>query len=254
MTWAIPEATMNKNSTANPIPEVQYPSEHLDDLKRMIPIAVDSVARDGLPLKSGSIDLGELDSNLDVAHFYLTWVTECNTVIDYLNLALHDLRALPQTFSLLGGSPWSRYALLVRLFFHEFYRLREIFSVVTSACVKRGYITKEERLQAREAFHAAIDEAVELRNSVVHGATNWTGREHFDLSLVSYAHDTGNRLVQQETGEELSVEAALEKLCAVKAGVLQQEGEKVVELMNLFIRGVVSVTAPNELREPKIVD
>lgn len=225
------------------IPEVPYPPEHLEDLKRLGPLLIASMERDGLPIESGSIKLGKLDPKLDVAYFYFFWVAECNGIIENLNLTLNDLRSLPKIFSILGGSPWSRYELLVRVFFHEFYRVRELFNAVMSACVKRGYITKSELAIVREAFHGAIEETIKLRNSVVHGRPNWGGQAHFDLNLASTLQNRGERMVQQETGEEFNVEAALENACVKVAAALQAEGEKVSAIMNAFVRDTVKITS-----------
>lgn len=214
---------MSDNSETE-IPEVPYPPEYLEDLKRLGPLLIASMERDGLPIESGSINLGKLDPKLDLAYFYFGWVSECNDVIENLNLTLSDLRTLPKNFSILGGSPWSRYELLVRVFFHEFYRLRELFNTVMSASVKRGYITKSELVVAREAFHSAIENAIELRNSVVHGKPTWRGQEHFDLNLTSMVHNMGKQLVRQGTGEEFGVEVALERACTKIATTLQAEG------------------------------
>jgi hypothetical protein len=131
----------------------------------------------------------------------------------------------------------------VRLFFHEFYRLREIFSTITSVAEKRGFITKEERADSRQVFHESIDQIIELRNTMVHGTALWSGQEHFDLNLIALAHKRGQRVVDDKTGREFSVEMALEKACTKSADTLQMYGQLISELMNLFVRGVVTVTA-----------
>jgi len=224
------------------IAQIPYPPEHLEDLKLIGPLIISSMERDGLPMDRGSIRLNKLEPKQEVAYFYFGWVAESNGVIENLNLTLHDLRSLPKTFQVLGGSPWSRYELLVRVFFHEFYRLREVFNTVMSACVKRGYLDKQELAVAREAFHGVIEQAIELRNSVVHGSPSWRGQEHFDLNLASIVHGRGSTLVHKETGEEFSVEVALERACNKMATILQKEGEVAAEVMSAFIRDTVGIT------------
>jgi hypothetical protein len=224
------------------IPDVPFPPEYLEDLKGLGPLLIASMERDGLPIESGSINLGRLEPRLDLAYFYFMWVSECNDVIENLNLTLRDIRQLPRIFSILGGSPWTRYELLVRVFFHEFYRLREIFNSVMSACVKRGVMGKEELPVVREAFHAAIQGTIELRNSLVHGRPTWRGQAHFDLNLTSMVHNMGKRLVHQENGKEFSVEAALEQACAKVAETLQREGANASAIMDAFVRDTVHIT------------
>ena len=199
--------------------------------------------RDGLPIESGSIRLNKLSPKQEVAYFYFAWVSEVNGVFENLSMTLHDLRSLPNTYEVLGGSPWSRYELLVRLFFHEFYRLREIFNTVMSACVKRGYLDKQELAVVREAFHGVVEQTIELRNSVVHGSPTWRGQAHFDLNLASIFHNRGHALVHRETGEEFTVSVALESACSKVAAVLEAEVDVVLQVMNAFVRDTVAITA-----------
>ncbi|MFC5520101.1 hypothetical protein [Polaromonas jejuensis] len=228
-------------STAG-IPQIQYPDEHLDDLKRITPLVLESLEKGGLSTAKGTIELGKLDPDLEVAYFYFIWVSECNGVIENLNLVLSDLRYLPERAVFLGGSPWTRYELLVRTFFHEFYRLREILNAILASCVRRGYIMKDEQRLAREAFHGAIEETIELRNSVVHGSTGWSGEDHLGLNLASTAHSRGQCLVHRETGAELTIEAALRPVCDKVTAALEGEGVKVSTIMEAFVRDTVAIT------------
>jgi len=132
---------------------------------------------------------------------------------------------------------------LVRLFFHEFYRLREIFNTVMSSCVKRGYIEKKELAVAREAFYGVIEQTIELRNSVVHGSPSWQGQAHFDLHLTSIFYCRGEVLAHKQTGEKLSVSAALESACSKAVATLQEEAEQASKVMNAFVRDMVAITA-----------
>ena len=225
------------------IQQIEFPPEHLDALKRITPLVIAGMERDGLPIESGVINIGRLDPELDLAYFFFGWISECNSVIENLNLTLKDLHSLPILYRALGGSPWSRYELLVRVYFHEFYRFRELLNAVLSASVKRGYITKNDQVLARDAFHSAIEGTIELRNSLVHGHPTWHGQEHFDLNLVSMAHVRGYRLVHKGTSEELNIEVALRGACSKSATALKTEGCKVVELMNAFVRDFVLLTS-----------
>ena len=225
------------------IPEISYPLEYMEDLMRLTPLITETIKRDGLPIKSGEINLGKLDLRLEIAHFYLSWISECNEVIGNLNLTLADLRALPERLHILGGLPWSRYKLLVRTFFHEFYRLREIFNTALSISVKRGFMTKSEQQLARNAFHDVIQEAIDLRNSLVHGRVSWSGEEHIELHLLSFARASGHRLVHRETGNEVSLERKLQQTCMKMVAVLQPEGVKVSTIMSAFVRESVHLTS-----------
>lgn len=204
---------------------------------------IESMERDGLPTETGQINLGKLAPKLDVAYFFFLWVAEANEIIDHLNLVLSDLRALPKNFPLLGGSPWMRYELLVRTFFHEFYRFRELLNTVLSAVEKRGHISKEELSIARTAFHSTIEDTIELRNSMVHSDVIWHGKVHFDLNLAAMCYDLGQALVSRSTGREVSLQEALTKACNRISKALQSEGRNAANLMRSFIRDTVAIMA-----------
>jgi hypothetical protein len=228
-------------SATEPIPRVSYPRKHLSSLKRLGPLMIGSMQRDGLPIETGQINLGKLDQKLDVAYFFFMWVSETNEIIDHLNLVILDLRSLAKTHSLLGGSPWMRYELLVRTFFHEFYRFRELLNTVLSAVAKRGHISKEELSIARAAFHGAIEQTIDLRNSMVHSDVVWRGKQHFDLNLASIVHNRGQSRVSRRTGHEFSLEDALSKACNRTSNALQYQGRTAARLTSAFIRDTVAV-------------
>lgn len=223
------------------IPQIPYPKKHLANLKRMTPLIIAGMERDGLPIGTGEIDLGKLDAKLDVAYFFFMWISETNEVIDHLNLVLRDLRALPRNFALLGGSPWTRYELLVRTFFHEFYRFREVLSTVLSAVAKRGHITKEELALARDAFHRAIEDTIELRNGLVHQDVRWKGKGHFELNFASMLHAQGMTALHKRTGKAMTPELALSRVCGPTSNVLLREGKRAARLSRAFIRDTLAI-------------
>jgi hypothetical protein len=224
-----------------PIPKIPYPRKYLSSLKRLGPLMIESMQRDGLPTETGQINLGKLDPKLDVAYFFFMWVSETNEIIDHLNLVILDLRSLPKNLPLLGGAPWMRYEFLVRTFFHEFYRFRELLNTVLGAVAKRGHISKEELSTARAAFHGAIEQTIELRNSMVHSEVIWRGKRHFDLNLASIFYNRGQGLVNRRTGKEFSLEEALSKACNRTSRALQSEGRKAAHLTRAFIRDTIAV-------------
>lgn len=118
-----------------------------------------------------------------------------------------------------------------------------MLNAVLAASVKRGYIAKKDQENARNAFHSLIDGTIELRNNLVHGHPTWCGQDHFDLHMVSAAHELGQRLVDKETGEEMSIEVALRGSCSKSAAALKTEGCKVAEVMNALIREFVLITS-----------
>lgn len=225
------------------IEEVPYPQEHVEHLKRFGPLMIEAMERDGLPIESGSISVGRVDDVIDVALFFFHWVAENNEVIENLNMVLNDLRGLSTDYALLNGSPKTRYYLLVRTYFNEFYRFREIYSQVVKAAAERGYIERDEVPMARKAFHDAFKGTIELRNSLVHGSPTWKGQKHFDLNLVADAWDRGFALKDIETGEIWDISDVLKDICNHTADGLRDEGNRMSALLKNLVRIVIDIVA-----------
>lgn len=225
------------------IEEVPFPPEHLEELKQLGPLMIEGMERDGLPIESGSINLGKLDGPLDRAYFLFMWISENNGVIENLNMVLNDMRSLPTHYILFRGSPKIRFYLLVRTYFHEFYRFREIHSQVLKAAADRGYVEKDEVPLARKAFHDAFKTTIELRNSIVHGSPTWKGQDHFDLNLVSMAWERGYALKDQKTGAITEIGDVLNGICNTTADALRDEGARMSNLLKNLVRIYVDILA-----------
>lgn len=225
------------------IEDVPYPAEHLEDLKRFVPMMIEAVERDGLPIESGQINVGNVDVRLDVALFFFRWVAENNEIIENLNMVLNDMRALPTDYVLLKGSPKTRFYLLVRTYFYEFYRFREIHNQIVKVAADRGYVNRDEVPLARKAFHDAFEGTIELRNNLVHGTPLWKGQRHFDLSLVASAWERDLELKDKETGETWEIGDVLKDICNHTADGLRDEGNRMSSLLKKLIEIYVSIVA-----------
>ena len=139
------------------IEQIPYPVEYRASLERLTPLLIEAVDRDGLPIESGQINLGNIDDEFKLPLFFFYWVTESNEVIENLNLVLSDLRNLPTRYVILSGSPRKRYYLLVRLYFYEYYRFREIFNRVVRGLQIGGYIGSLQVPKMRKIFHEAFE-------------------------------------------------------------------------------------------------
>jgi len=138
-----------------------------------------AVKRDGPPIDSGVISIGQLDASLSTALFFFHWVFETNDVIGNINIVLSDMRELPENYIFLKGSPAPRFYLLVRTFFHEFYRFRETFGIFLKGASEREYLTREDVRTLRKSFHDAFAEIIAVRNTLVHDSPAWKGQDHF---------------------------------------------------------------------------
>lgn len=217
------------------VAELSYPKRYLDDLKHVGPLLISSMERDGLPIESGSINIGEVEPRVDIALFFFHWISEINSVIENINIAVADLKVLHNNYIFLDGCPEARYHLLVRTYFHEFYRFREIYSQIVKAAADRSYIQKEEISGLRKSFHEAFKETIELRNSLVHGAPLYKGKKHFDLNLVVSCWKRGMELKDPKTGEVFELRDALEIICQSSTKTLIEEGNRMSNLMQNLV-------------------
>lgn len=225
------------------IEEVPYPKEHLEELKRLGPLLIAGIERDGLPIESGTINVEKVDDDLDLALFFFYWIADTNQIIENLNLVLADLRALPSNYVILKGSPKTRYYLLVRTYYYEFYRFRETHHRIVRIAANRGYIEHDNVPAARNAFHEAFETTISLRNSLVHGSPVWKGKKHFDLNLVGSAWKRGHALQDLETGEVWDIGTVLEDICNHTADILRDEGNRMSTLLQTLVRVYVDFTA-----------
>lgn len=225
------------------VAKVSYPEEHLEDLKRAIPLILAAIERDGLPIEGGLIDIGKIDGGLDVAMFFLRWIEQVNEIIENLNAVLTDMRDLPTNYIFLKGSPKTRFYLLVRTYFYEFYRFRETYNQVVKAAAERGYIERNEVAGVRQALHDAFEEAIELRNNLVHGIPIWKGQRHFDLTLLATAQNSGFALRHRETGETWGFGDVLQDICPNTADILGDEGNRMSKVLQALVRAFVNLAA-----------
>jgi hypothetical protein len=206
-------------------------------------LTVAAIKRDGLPIESGLFNIGKVDKELDVALFFVYWIVEVNNIIDNLNIVLIDMRGLPDNYVLLKGSPEKRYDLLVRTYFHEFYRFRESFNRVVKAAANRCYIQPHEVPEAREAFHEVFEDTIRIRNNLVHGNVFWKGEKHLDLSLLSSHREKGFALQHRETGEIWEIGPVLQDICEDTADILRDEGNRMSKVLQALVRELVDVIA-----------
>jgi hypothetical protein len=225
------------------VAEVSYPEEHLEDLKRAEPLILAALKRDGLPIESGLINMRKIDNKLDIAMFFLRWIGQVNGIIENLNAILTDMRDLPTNYIFLRGSPKTRFYLLVRTYFYEFYRFRETYNQVVKAAAERGYMERNEVAGVRQVFHDAFAQAIELRNNLVHGTPIWQGQRHFDLTLLAMAQDSGFALHHRETGEIWNFGAVLKDICPHTADILRDEGNRMSKVIQALVRVYVDLAA-----------
>jgi len=211
----------------NEIEEIPYPKEYLDALKGLTPLLIENIEKTGLSefMNSGTVQLLGVDKSLDLPLFFFCWIGELNEIIGNLNLILTDLRVLPENYASLAGSPKDRFYLLVRTFFYEFQRFREIMNIVIKALQRRGVVKKENIGKMREEFNKCFEETFEVRNRFVHDVSpTWKGEKHFKLFLSE---------------DKLSIDSALNDICNHFADNLRDEGLRMSWFLQKIVKGAV---------------
>lgn len=225
-----------KNITAH-ITKIAFPDELLPSVRRLNDLILECINEKGVPVDSGFFDLDsdQIDESLDLALFYIRWISSVNEVINNLNIVLEDLISLPSKYFLFPGLPDDRYYLLLRTYFHEFYRFREIHNRIVKESAMRGIIKKSQVDSHRKEFHTAFKEAIELRNTLVHATPIWTGKQHFNLALHGMAVKNGFGLKDVKTGEMCDIKNALEDACEHVFVILQDEGHRMSVIVQKLV-------------------
>lgn len=228
---------------AEEIEKISFPQEYIEDLKRVNPLMLDALERDGIPIESGVFKLGKVDKETDVALSFLYWISDINEIVGNLNIVLSDLRALPLHYILLKGSPKARYELLVRTYFYEFYRFRETHNKFVKVAENRGFIEKKEVPKLRNLLHDVFKNVITLRNALVHGDPVWKGKEYVDLLLVDSAWENDMVLQHAETGKIRSFAETLQDLCQSTADDFRTEGNRMSKVLQGFLQLYIDLAA-----------
>lgn len=201
----------------------------------------ESIERDGAPIHN-RISLGKLNEEERLTYIIIWWCSEINEIIDNLNIVLEDMRTLSETHYAFKGSPQVRFYLLVRTFFYECYRVREVFSQVLHALRLNKKMSKAGVSLIRKEFHEKFSGVINIRNHLVHGFADWKGKESLDLMLVSVGLEIGKAFRDVQTQKIIGIQDALRNIGAAYLPHLHVEGERVRELMQLLINEFVRVS------------
>ena len=191
------------------IPHLEYPKDYKPLLTTFPGKMLKSVKEYGLPIESGAIRLEKLNQDEQLVYQFFIWHFFTNESIDNMNLVLSDIDQLGKHYMLFRGSPKVRFFLLIKTFFNEIYRIRDMLNRFFSWLYKLGEIEKKELKNIRKDVSEVFDKSVEIRNLLIHSHPIWRGREHFDMNLVLGAAETGHALVNKETGELWDIQEVL---------------------------------------------
>ena len=173
---------------------------------------VSAIHGGGVSMEEGTVDLGPLPEDLQFPFFFVRWWCQFDEIFRNLNLILFDIEALHLKHVLLLGSPRQRFHLLVRTYFYEFYRAREVFNSGLKGLAGRGLIDPEDIRETRKVFHEAFESAIKIRNVMVHGLTQWPGHANSMLNHIGGAWELGYAVHEIESGQRVELSSIIKSV------------------------------------------
>jgi hypothetical protein len=230
------------------IPQIAYPKELRFELQEINDRIVTSLKKEGTgSIEAGQgIPLGPLPRRLDVMFTFFLWIADTNEILDNLNITLSDFRALAEQ-CLLFSNHRKRVYLILRTFFYEFFRAKEVFNKFTKELLRLGLLQKGDVSPLRAEFAKAFKAVISVRNQLVHARFGWPERENVDLIIVSAANEFGCSVVKKDYEREFQMREALISLynkyvptLTAEAMVLSKTVQNMVDhIMEILQRTVV---------------
>lgn len=159
----------------------------------------------GWDFTSGYMPKPELDSNLDFYWETFGAICDLNKVIENLNLVINDIYLIAnrsETCSnLLNGKLSTRYHLLVRTFFYELFRTKEIYNKYLKYFKKTKLLRKTDVLFYQTRFRQVFDDFFEIRNKMIHDRYVFQGEDHYLLWMSDFLNEKNMAVASRETGE-----------------------------------------------------
>lgn len=227
-----------------PIEPLIFPEIIKNELSGFTDKMMLSLKENGPSVESCKYDIGKLNSDELFVYTIFIWFSEITDIIDNLNLILCDLSELPEKHLIFSGSPKQRFYLLIRTYFNEFYRTREIFAQILHGLKSQNRITKAEVKGIRKTYHDAFKDMHDLRNSFVHDSPDWHGKEHHDLVFIGSAWDMGKIFKHNETGEIWNIQDVLYNSCQKQTPILAEEGMRMQVTMQNLINIITDLLNP----------
>lgn len=218
------------------IPRINIPENFVPILRKFHDQIVDSMkGQEDKPIEDISLRFQTRNTKEKIVYLYFIWINSTNKCIDNMSLVLADLEMLGEHYFMFKGSPKTRFYLLIKTFFNEIYRMRDLLNQLLSALVKLKKMTKSELQFAREQFREIFDLSVSMRNNMVHGHPDWKGKEHSELDFVLSMLEIGCALLDKETGEIWNPQEVLKNITSVYRKHLREEGEMLHGFFTKFI-------------------
>lgn len=223
---------MSHQDTANPIiPNIEAPESLKTILRSVVDKMTDAIINKGIDLETGEIPFPIGNKTLDkdefIAFVMFDWITDINEVIDNFNIVISDIGMLTKLDANFEGSPYRRFHLLLRTYFYEFYRLREIFNRFVKTLKINNVIDKESANNIKATFHDAFKVSIQIRNNLVHTRVNWKGKKHQYLNLAWVSDRIGYLLLDKKSLEIITLQDAIKNIANDYIEILANEGNRI---------------------------
>lgn len=221
------------------LPEIDYPKKFVPALTRLNDYILQGMVNNPSSLENGKIPLGKLPPELDLRHSFFGFVADTNIVIGNLNLVLSDFYDLKENPIFFSGDSKDRTYLLMRTFFYEFFRVKEIFFSFLKELLRLGFFERSNLKSIREGFAKFFENAITIRNKLVHHSLEWDGEEHALLIISTACKKFGRISIDKASGKELTIKDALEKFYNKWVRLLVFEGNRMV----IYVQNLVDTSA-----------
>ncbi len=213
-------------------PEVNLPKEVVPALKKLVDYVKDGATKNPEWMESWEgIPLEKLPSSIDSRFSIFRLVCEANEIIENLNLIMSDFYDLTKTKTPFFGRPKARLYLLMKSFYHELYRTKEILAIFLKDMRRLKKIHKKEMRDIKKMLNEIIDMGLTIRNKLVHQRLCWPGKANLDLILLEACEDAELKLIEKDSGKEVSIDVSLENFYNDWILFLATEGYKLSDLL-----------------------
>lgn len=212
-----------------------FPEAMKPQMQLLINSMVSAIRSGGLSMEKGTIDLGPLPSHLRFPFFITRWFCQFDEIFQNLNLTLLDLEGLHLNYLFLAASPRQRFYLLVRTYFYEFYRAREVFNSGLKGLVEHGLADPGSIRETRKMFHEAFEPIIKIRNNMVHGLVHWPGHANSMLNHIGGAWEQGFAVHDIQSGQQIELTSVIKTVSNEYLPLLIDEANRLSTVLQTIL-------------------
>ena len=236
------------------IPEIPYPDSLVKGLKEIAKKIKIDLKNKKIDLDPGyfPINIEELEFPHNIQFSMFEWITESNFILQNLNIILSDFKLLAEQPKYFAGNPTRRLILLIRTYFYEIFRLREVFAVYLKKLKKYKYLNIKDVHEFKYIFGEHFNRAINIRNRMVHESFHWAGKNFDAMFLADGLQQIGKVLVKEDSSKISSLKEKIKDVYNEVIPSLLVEGhyvaeylKNVVESFSQIVREIVQESQTN---------